>query len=312
MWSLGVAGVERFIERLLPFVHCFERCRAPFDTEVLVEQRGVLDVLQLQEQFIRVLVWPTAELLAIVGQHHLDLGLVRLECGKHVIVHHMHCGDGQIAGVEPRPGEAGMAVGGGLQIDLPDAVERADEEGVYGDEGAFMRGLDVAFAELGREVFEEANLFFGEFDLAFSGWFSGPQQSLVLGQQTVAPPEAALAAGRDLEAFKAKLLLGLGGDAIGMQAFGPRQPLPQSIRALPPEPGTPAPKRPLRAAQKLPSLPLRQLPTFMPIQKRRKTHRSNPLRRLRTSHREALPGSSENRTDRALQKPDRSRGCYNL
>ena len=134
----------------------------------------MLDVLQLQEQFIGVLVWPAAELPAIVGQHHLDLGFVRLECRQHVIVHHMHCGDGQLAGVEPRPGVAGMAVDGRLQIDLPDALERADEEGVHGDEGACMRGLDVAFAELGREAFEEANLFFGEFDLAFSGGFFEP------------------------------------------------------------------------------------------------------------------------------------------
>ena len=46
--------------------------------------------------------------------------------------------------------------------------------------------------------------------------------------------------------------------------------------------------------------PLRQLATFVPIQKRLKTHRSNLLQHLRTSHPEALPGPSENRTDREL------------
>jgi hypothetical protein len=38
-----------------------------------------------------------------------------------------------------------------------------------------MRSVDVTFAELGREAFEEANLFFREFDLAFSGGFFEPQ-----------------------------------------------------------------------------------------------------------------------------------------
>ena len=167
MGTFGVVGGEIFIKRLLHLVDGFEPCPAPFDPEAFVEERSVqafddavrlrtpdprravLHVLQLQEQFIGVLVWPTAELPAIVGQHHLDLGLVRLECRQHVIVHHMHGGDGQLAGIEPRPGVAGMAVDGRLQIDLPDALERADEEGVHGDEGASVGGLDVAFPELG-------------------------------------------------------------------------------------------------------------------------------------------------------------------
>ena len=81
----------------------------------------------------------------------------RLSAARHCSS--FHCGDGQLAGVEPRPGVAGMAVDGRLQIDLPDAIERADEEDVHGDEGACMRGLEVTIAELGREAFEETNLF---------------------------------------------------------------------------------------------------------------------------------------------------------
>ena len=141
-----------------------------------------------------------------------------------------------------------MAVDGRLQIDLPDTLERTDEEGVHGVERACMRDLDLAFLELGREAFEEANLFFGEFDLAFSGGFFEPQQAFVLGKQAVALPHAAHAAGGDLEAFKLKLMLdadssmaGVGeriveygllhlcGDTIGMRAIRPRQAVDEAL-----------------------------------------------------------------------------------
>lgn len=50
-------------------------------------------------------------------------------------------------------GVAAEVVDRGLQINLADPVESADEEGVDGDQGAGVRALDVAFAELGRESF---------------------------------------------------------------------------------------------------------------------------------------------------------------
>ena len=91
-------------------------------------------------------------------------------------------------------------------------------------------------------------MFFGEFDLAFSGWFFVPQQAFVLGQQAVALHDAAHAAGGDLEAFNVTLifdshssmagvgermveycLLDLCGDAIGMRAFRPRQAVDEAL-----------------------------------------------------------------------------------
>jgi hypothetical protein len=76
------------------------------------------------------------------------LGVVRLEGRDDVAVHQVHGGDRQLGGIEPGPGVAAVAVDGGLQIDLADALERADEEGVDGDQAAGVRRLDVALAEL--------------------------------------------------------------------------------------------------------------------------------------------------------------------
>ena len=44
-----------------------------------------------------------------------------------------------------------MAVDRGLEIDLADALGRASEEGVDGDQASGVRRFDVALAELRRE-----------------------------------------------------------------------------------------------------------------------------------------------------------------
>jgi hypothetical protein len=41
--------------------------------------RAMLDLLELQEQLVRMLVGPPAELAAVVGQHGVDRGAVGLE-----------------------------------------------------------------------------------------------------------------------------------------------------------------------------------------------------------------------------------------
>lgn len=65
----------------------------------------------------------------------------------------MHRRDRQLGRIEPRPGIARVAVDDGLQVDLADALEDADEKRVDGDETACLRDLDVALAELGRGAF---------------------------------------------------------------------------------------------------------------------------------------------------------------
>lgn len=93
------------VENGLHLVDGFEPGAATLDPEVLVEQGAVqplddavglrplhpcgavVDVLELQEQLVGMLVGPAAELPAVVGQHGLDFGVVRLEGRQHVVVH---------------------------------------------------------------------------------------------------------------------------------------------------------------------------------------------------------------------------------
>jgi hypothetical protein len=70
--------------------------------------------------------------------------------------------------VEPGSGVPAVAVDRGLEIDLADALEHTDEERVDGDgdDGAGVRRLDVALAELRAETFQQPDLLVGERELA--------------------------------------------------------------------------------------------------------------------------------------------------
>ena len=69
----------------------------------------------------------------------------------------MDRGHRQLAGVEPSPGVATVAVEHGLQIHLANPLERADEEGVDRHQILGVVDLNLAFAELGAEGLEQAN-----------------------------------------------------------------------------------------------------------------------------------------------------------
>ena len=73
-----------------------------------------------------------------------------------------------------------MAIDGGLEVDLAHTLEMADEEGVDGHQVAGMAGVDVAFAELGAESFQQPDLLLAELDLALTGGLLEPQQPLLL------------------------------------------------------------------------------------------------------------------------------------
>jgi hypothetical protein len=92
-----------------------------------------------------------------------------------------------------------MAVDDGLQIDLADAFQHADEERVDGHQRAGVRSLDVPVAELRAEPFEQPGLLGRELDRALGRHPLKPQQALVLGQQVVATPNPAHPARADLE-----------------------------------------------------------------------------------------------------------------
>ena len=81
-----------------------------------------------------------AELTAVVGEDGFNSGAVSLEGGQDVVVHQVDGGDRQLVGVERGPGVATVAVDGGLQVELADALEDADEVGVDGDQRAGMWG----------------------------------------------------------------------------------------------------------------------------------------------------------------------------
>lgn len=164
------------------------------------------DALELEEQLVRMLIFPAAELAAVVGEHRVDGHSFGLEGGQDVVVHQLDGGERQLVGVEPGPRVTAVAVDGGLQVDLADALQHPDEEGVDGHERAGVRGFDVAFAELRTEAFEQPDLFVGEGQRALGCRLLQAQQPVVLGQQAVALPDAADAAGRHLQPAQDELL----------------------------------------------------------------------------------------------------------
>ena len=145
----------------------------------------MLDLFQLQEQFVRMPVGSSAVFAAIIREHGGDPGSMFLEGRQHVVVHDVHGGDRQLRSVERAPGVTRVAVDDGLQVDLADALEMTDEEGVHGHQVAGIAGLDMAFAELGREPLQQPDLLVGEVDLGARDVRLQAQQALVLGQQIV-------------------------------------------------------------------------------------------------------------------------------
>ena len=99
-----------------------------------------------------------------------------------------------------------MAVDDGLQVDLADAFQHADEEGVDRHQRAGVRGLDVAVAELRAEPLEEPGLLGRELDRPLGRGLLQPQQPLVFRQQVVPAPDPAHPAGADLQAAQGQLV----------------------------------------------------------------------------------------------------------
>ena len=74
------------------------------------------------------------------------------------------------------------AVDSGLQIDLTDALQDADEEGIDGNQRAGVRRLDMTLAVFRAEPLEQRDLFLREGELALGRGLLQPQQPIVLGQ----------------------------------------------------------------------------------------------------------------------------------
>ena len=111
MGSLGIVLDEVVIEDGLHLVEGLEPGAAALDAEMLVEKRAVpaldnaaglwpvdpgslaLDLFELQEQLVGMAVLAAAKLAAVVGQHGVDLGSVRLKGRQHIIVDQLDGGD---------------------------------------------------------------------------------------------------------------------------------------------------------------------------------------------------------------------------
>ena len=147
------------------------------------------DALELEEQLVGMLILAAAELAAIVAEHGVDPRTVLLEGRQDLVVQGLDRGDRHLVGEQLRPGIAGMAVDHGLQVDLADALEHADEERVDRHQGAGVGGLDMALAELGAEALQEPRLLRRELDRLLGAGLFQAQQPLVLGEQIVAAPD---------------------------------------------------------------------------------------------------------------------------
>jgi len=111
MGSVGIVLDEVVIEDGLHLVEGLKPGAAALDAEMLVEKRAVpaldtaaglwpvdpgslaLDLFELQEQLVGMAVLAAAKLAAVVGQHGVDLGSVRLKGRQHIIVDQLDGGD---------------------------------------------------------------------------------------------------------------------------------------------------------------------------------------------------------------------------
>ncbi len=118
----------------------------------------VLNPLQLQEQFVGMMVWAPTELATVIRQDGIDPSLMGFKERQHRFIEHMNRGFRQLAGVEPSPSMATVAVQHCLQIHLANSLERADEEGVDRHQFPSVVDLNLTFAKLGAEALEQANL----------------------------------------------------------------------------------------------------------------------------------------------------------
>lgn len=233
MGAPGVVCNEPIIEHGLHLLDGLEPGSPPLDTEVLVEHGAmealdyavglrtldpcgaVFDLFQLQEELIGMLIWPPQNSRPLSESTTSILPPWASKVGSTSLLS-VYGGNRQLGGVESGPGMAGMAIDGRLHVDLADPLQSADEEGVDRHQRLGMAGLDMALPELGREALQEFDLFLRERDLALGGLFLQAQQTLGFGEQIVALPHPANAAGGDLQPLQAQFPLDAWGAVAGM------------------------------------------------------------------------------------------------
>lgn len=191
------------------------------------------------------------ELAPVVRQDGIDPRLVGLEKRQHRFIKHMNRGHRQLAGVEPSPGVATVAVQHCLQIHLANPLERADEEGVDSHQFSGVVNLNLAFAKLWAKALEQANLLVIELNGLLPVGFLEAQQAVVLREQVVPLPHATYSTGTGVDTLQSQFLcdpqramgwsgegviedglFNLGSDPIGMSLFTAGQCVEQSLGTI--------------------------------------------------------------------------------
>lgn len=124
---------------------------------------AMLDAGQGEVEFKRVCV-STAELAAVVGEDGADLEPDALVERQHVVVHHSDRRLGLLGDMQEAEGVGAEGVDDGMEIDLADALQVADEQCVLTQQFAGHGTLDVALAKRRIELLDEGDLLGGELD----------------------------------------------------------------------------------------------------------------------------------------------------
>ncbi len=103
---------------------------------------------------------PATEFAAVVREDGADRDAERLVEREHAIVEEIARRHRHLRGIDLGEGQGAEDVDDDLDVDLPDAPERAREDGVLIQRLTGLRRLDMATVELDAMAFEQAQLFF--------------------------------------------------------------------------------------------------------------------------------------------------------
>jgi hypothetical protein len=107
---------------------------------------AVFDAVEVEIEFVR-MVLGAAELVAIVGEYRADRQVEGAVERQDVVVQHRHRRLRLLGDVQEAEGVGAIGVNHGTQVDLADALETADEEGV-GRKQRTGAALSTAFSAL--------------------------------------------------------------------------------------------------------------------------------------------------------------------
>lgn len=123
----------------------------------------MFDLVQRQVKLVGMALG-AAELAAIVGQHRTDRQIELAIERQHVIVQHRNGRLRLLGDVQEAEGVAAERIDHGVQIDLADALQIANEERVLAEQLARTAAFHVPLAEARVLLLEEVDLLLREFD----------------------------------------------------------------------------------------------------------------------------------------------------